>query len=333
MSKRLLLARTMQNFGITRMVEYLKPKPGILIINHHRIGDAMQTRFDRGVFSATVEQLEAQVKYVRGSLPVIGGEELDALVSGAKPLKRMHVAFTFDDGYLDNYAAAFPVMRAQGVPAFFFLVPEYVGSDTVPWWDEIAFLVRNSPKSALNLRTPAALEVALEGDRERAIYFVLQHYKRPDNTDSERFLAELREQAACSVPSPGRRFLNWSEAAAMRRSGMTIGSHTLTHRILAQLPEAEQARELKLSRAAIELQLGGAITALAYPVGSTTAFTSTTEQLARDTGYKACMSFYGGINRSENLQPMNLLRTSVEPDPLMFRNQVTFLSRLGRLPY
>lgn len=333
MSKRLLLARTMENVGLTRFIEFFRSKPGILIINHHRIGDSAKSHFDRGVFSATVDQLNDQVQYLRRSFPVIGGEELIELVSGATPLKRLHVAITFDDGYLDNYANAFSVLRANNVSGFFFLVPEYVGTNAVPWWDEIAYLVRNCPKNTLELRTPTSTQLDLHEDREKAIHKVLSIYKRLENSSAERLVRELREAAECSPPVSGRRFLSWGEAAEMQGAGMTIGSHTMTHRILGQLPDAEQEQELVRSRQTIEQHLGCSITTLAYPVGSRIAFSATTEKMAQQAGYKVCMSFYGGVNRPGNFRPMNVLRTSVEPELLLFRNQVALMSRLGKLPY
>ncbi len=50
---------------MTRALESLPTRPGILVINRHRIGEASCSRFDRGVFSATEEQLEEQVAYCR----------------------------------------------------------------------------------------------------------------------------------------------------------------------------------------------------------------------------------------------------------------------------
>jgi len=46
------------------------------------------------------------------------------------------LAITFDDGYRDNYEFAAPVLKAMGLPATFFVVSQFIGSECVPWWDE-----------------------------------------------------------------------------------------------------------------------------------------------------------------------------------------------------
>lgn len=45
------------------------------------------------------------------------------------------VAITFDDGYLDNYREAFPVLKDVGLAAAFFVTPEEVGKAGFMTWD------------------------------------------------------------------------------------------------------------------------------------------------------------------------------------------------------
>lgn len=323
----------MERLGITRLLEFFRAKPGLLVINHHRIGNASQSRFDRAMFSASRDELDQQIAYIKTQCPILCGEELEAVVAKKQPLDRLCAAITFDDGYLDNFTQAFPVLQSHGCCGTFFLVPLYVGTNTIPWWDAIAYWIRNSRREAIQFSVPVPLTVRLTEDREAAIYQVLQHYKRPDNVHSDDFMRELREQAGCDLPEAGRRFLDWGEAAEMQKSGMVIGSHTVTHRILAQLSPEEQQEELAVSRQVIQERLGSEVSTIAYPVGIRSAFTEETERFARGAGYQVGFSFYGGVNHPELLRPFNVLRTSVEPEAVMFRNQMAFMTRFGKLPY
>ncbi|HEY0161749.1 MAG TPA: polysaccharide deacetylase family protein [Edaphobacter sp.] len=333
MSKRGLAARILKNSGVLRALEMTGSKPGILVINHHRVGDASASRFDRDVFSASADAFDMQLKYFKRYFNVVAGEELEDLVSGRTPLRHTHIAVTFDDGYRNDYTTSFPVLKANNCRGTFFLVPEYVGTATIPWWDEIAYLVRNSPKQQITLQTPVPVTISLGGDREQAIRAVLRHYKRPDNHDSERLMNELREQAGCSLPATDRRFITWEEAREMQEAGMQIGSHTQTHGILGQMSAEKQEWELRESRSNIEANIGRPVRSLAYPVGIHGAFTETTEKIADSLGYTMCFSFYGGFNASVHMQPMNLLRMAANRDPLIFRLETALLSRFGRLPF
>lgn len=323
----------MQGLGLLRILEMFRARPGIFIINHHRVGDAASGRFDRDVFSASADSFDLQVNYCKKHFNIVAGEELEELVSGRAPLKRLHVAITFDDGYINDYTTSFEILKANNCAAAFFLVPEYVGTSTVPWWDEIAYLVRNSPRPHITLSIPAPLTVTLGTDRQPAIRAVLRHYKRPDNLHGDKLLAELREQADCELPTPQRRFITWQEAREMKDAGMVIGSHTQTHGILGQMSPEAQWWELTESKKNIEANLGSKVDSLAYPVGIRGSFTETTEEIARSAGYKMCFSFYGGINTPGHMQPTNLLRMATSPDDLLFRSETALITRLGKLPY
>ncbi|MDE3106190.1 MAG: polysaccharide deacetylase family protein [Acidobacteriota bacterium] len=329
MSKRLLVARSLEMLGALRILEGLRNRPGVLVLNYHRIGQRSSSNFDRQIFSATADEFDAQLRYLKQHFSVVTPDELQQLVDGTLPVSDLHIAITFDDGYLDNYTTAFPVLQSNGCKAIFFLVADYVGSTTVPWWDEIAYLVRNTQKSKLHLSWPQPLLVELEGDHETAIRTVLQHFKRSDNRNSALFLEQLREITAVQLPHRSRRFLSWEEAREMQRAGMMIGSHTQTHPILGQITADRQSWELSESKQLMESLLGSPITSLAYPVGTRDGFDATTESLAHSLGYRMCFSFYGGINLPGSMRATNLLRTNTNEHLALFHAETLLLAKLG----
>ena len=334
MSKRLMASRLLQRTGLLRLLESLPSRPGILIVNHHRIGEASLSRFDRGVFSQTEAGLSEQISLLRKRMPIVCGEELERLVYGKTKLTRMYAAVTFDDGYLDNYTAALPVLQAHSCPAIFFLVTRFVGSASIPWWDQIAYLVRNTAAELITLTIPAHLTVTIGGDRELAIRTILSHYKREDNVDGELLLAELRSQTGCTLPTVDRRFLSWEEAAEMQAAGMTIGSHTCTHPVLSQLPVDKQRWELEESRAELRRRMHGQpCSFLAYPVGRREAFTAETEEISTQAGYSLAFAFQGGMNEPFKMKPTHLSRCNLAVDPSELRTELAMLSAAGRLPF
>lgn len=46
------------------------------------------------------------------------------------------LVITFDDGYLDNYTLARPILERHALPCCFFIATRFIDSDHVAWWDE-----------------------------------------------------------------------------------------------------------------------------------------------------------------------------------------------------
>ena len=93
---------------------------------------------------------------------------------------------------------------------------------------------------------------------------------------------------------------------------MSIGAHTHTHRILAQLSEADQQQELGLSKEILQARLKQPILSVSYPVGGRDKFTAATKRLSKELGYTVGFSFYGGINRPGLTDPLDIKRMGID---------------------
>jgi peptidoglycan/xylan/chitin deacetylase (PgdA/CDA1 family) len=112
----------------------------------------------------------------------------------------------------------------------------------------------------------------------------------------------------------------WFELEKLVRTGMAVGAHSLTHRILAVLPAAEQREEIEGPRRIIEERLGVRVTAYSYPSGSRLDFDVTSRNLAEGAGYTSACTTINGVNGAGR-DLFELRRTNVlnEDDMLLFR--------------
>lgn len=314
--KRELVARGMFWSGTASMLSLLPAKDSLLVLTYHRIGDHENDPFDPGVFSATSEQFDEQISYLKRSHSLVTLEEALAFVDGTDKERtgRCRVLITFDDGYLDNYRIAYPILSSYGAQGVFFLCTDLVGSGYVPWWDHIAYLVKTAEKRQFSLSYPANLDVDIDKDGlKTSLRSILDLCEMPENKDSKRFIRELKEAAGGKdLPAESRRFLNWDEAQEMINGGMAIGAHTHSHPRLSRLGREEQHKELTQCRAILNERLGIEADVLAYPFGSVTAFSDQTQQIAQETGYRAAFSYYGGMtNQQGAIERYNLKRVPV----------------------
>ncbi len=242
LSKRDRVARLSNRSGLTALLETLPARDCLLVLNYHRIGDPRRTKLDPGVFSATADGFAEQIRRIRRRHAIVTLDEAIAFVPGRDSGRGTRVLLIFDDGYLDNYETAFPILKADGATATFFLISGFVGSAKLQWWDEIAWSLGQAKRRRFEL---GGSEIDLERDSvEGSRSRVLALYRAAKPEESDRLLADLREAAGAPPPPTERRFLDWDEAREMAAGGMDIGSHTVSHPILSNLPAEQQLREL-----------------------------------------------------------------------------------------
>jgi peptidoglycan/xylan/chitin deacetylase (PgdA/CDA1 family) len=87
------------------------------------------------------------------------------------------------------------------------------------------------------------------------------------------------------VGEPG--FVTWDDVRALMAAGMEIGSHTLTHPRLPDLPDEAVEQELKASKSRLEKELARPVETLAYPYN---AVRSRLASLARAAGYRVAVA-------------------------------------------
>jgi peptidoglycan/xylan/chitin deacetylase (PgdA/CDA1 family) len=334
-SKRDQLAGLLSGGGLLRVLETLARRPRLLVLNYHRIGSGAGNRFDDGAYSATAEDFRDQVRYVRTHFDMLGQDGLLEAASRGFALGRASAIITLDDGYRDSFEVAFPILRDLGVPAFFFIPTGYIDRPRLPWWDRIAFILKHTRVERLCLDLPRRFEIDLRRtERARAIMEVLLSYREAGDFEERAFFDHLESRAELADDSEalGRElFVTWDEIRRMRASGMAIGSHTHTHRILGRIPASDQREELVTSKARLEEELDEPVTTIAYPVGSRQAFNERTMSLAREAGYEVGFSYYGGINRPGRTDPFDVQRIPVElvdTFPL-FRTRAIFYNLVG----
>jgi peptidoglycan/xylan/chitin deacetylase (PgdA/CDA1 family) len=326
-SKKERLARWLEALRFGALGRRLRTWSGVLCLNWHRIGDGTGSCFDRSLWSATPAAFAEQLRLLSRHLDIISLHDLPDVL---RSRTGRHVLLTFDDGYRDNYTHAFPVLKAHGVRAAFFVSTGYLDRPRAAWWDEIAWMVRVSPRRLLAAGPWFAAPIAFdEPHRERAVTALLQCYKALPGAETESFLdylADATGSGRCPAGLFADTWMTWDMARELRDAGMVVGGHTVNHPILARLPRNEQEAEIAECGRRLREELGSPMQFFSYPVGAGDSFNGDTRRVLHESGVRLAFSFYGGYSQFNAWDPLNLPRAPVEAyfSPALFRSMITF---------
>jgi peptidoglycan/xylan/chitin deacetylase (PgdA/CDA1 family) len=176
-------------------------------------------------------------------------QAVDLLQQGTLPARA--AAITFDDGYRDNHDVALPILRRHGLVATFFIATGYLDGGRM-WNDTLIEAIRRAPAGRLDL-SEQGFGVHELGDalsRRRAIDSLLPRIKYLDAPARQTAVDAIAGRAGASLPKD--LMMTSAQVKALRREGMGIGGHTVSHPILAKLSDDAIAAELTDGRAALE---------------------------------------------------------------------------------
>lgn len=333
MDKLQLVARAIERLGGKR-VGRLARWSGVLGFNYHRIGDAESSPYDHALFSATQEGFAEQMSFLARNFDVVSPADLAGLHDAPKG---RHVLVTFDDGYRDNFDLAFPVLRAQGVPATFFVTVGFLDDGVTAWWDEIAWMLRKSTRA----RLPAGpwLDRELSTAKEHldaTIHAALRRYKSLEGPRCEEYVAWLADATGsgrCPRALSRETWMTWDMVREMRDCGMTIGGHTVHHPVLSRLDPQAQAAEILGTGERLRAELGEPMRWFAYPVGGRDSFDVHTRHALERAGVELAFTYYGGYRSPGEWDRYDVRRVAIEKnlDGPRFRALACFPSFFGSL--
>lgn len=203
------------------------------------------------------------------------------------------LAITFDDGYADNHDVALPILLRHGLAATFFVSTGFMNGGRM-WNDSVIESVRRTSHHILDLRSAGdnllgCYSVRTVEEKRAAIEAIIGRIKYLPPSIRCDIVGKISEYAGAALP--GDLMLTSQHVLALRRAGMQIGAHTVTHPILAQLDRESAHREIAESKRWLEALLGERVGLFAYPNGKPgDDFNDQTAETVRAVGFDAAVS-------------------------------------------
>jgi len=276
--------------GAMRIPQLRRRKGGnVQVLVYHRV----TPKADEYLPSLSVEAFSRQMRYLAQNCRVLPlTEAVRTIECGSVPDNA--VALTFDDGYRDNFDHAFPILRDLHLPATIFLSTSVIGTDDILWHDRV-FRAFNRTRAARH----RGFDLSSNDEKNAAQAAVLTTLKKLETTERLERIAELIEELEVVEPEQNHRvMLDWGEVRQMARSGITFGSHTVTHPVLSRIPIELARYEITESKRVIETELQCEIDTFAYPNGRSEDYTESTKQALKDAGFTCAVTTRFGTNNA-----------------------------------
>jgi len=277
-----------------------------VVLMYHRIAEPVSDVWE---ISVSPEKFKAHLKVLKQIGNIVPLQQLADQVN-KQSLKKNQICITFDDGYIDNFEVAKPLLEKYNLPATFFISSGNLGTENEFWWDELEHIILFSPQlpylfscTILTETIEANIEAESILDKptqekhynwkacseapptQRAMLFYrIWQQLRPLTFDQQQmYLHQIRNWA--DVPPSTRIPYQMMPVDGLKKLAgnnlFTIGVHTITHPALAYQTPLFQEQEIVGNRHFLEKTTGQKINLLAYPYGN---YNSKTIEIVAATG-------------------------------------------------
>lgn len=294
----------------------------VVILTYHRVVTEQEiaTQFIQPGMYVTRDAFASQMRFLGTHFTVLSLSKLLALWDeGRWDAGARYCVVTFDDGWLDTYLNAFPILSTYRVPAAVFLPTGFVGTSKWFWPEKIGWLASES------VRRPRAERIDVQMGLQRHIgqsrverLFEAQNgfdelieaCKGHSHAWIDAFTEAWAALLGVVLPSD-RQVVTWDEAREMSAADISFGSHSVSHRILPALSEEEIEQEAVESWASLNRESIRTVPVFCYPNGD---WCEKVARCTKEAGYHAAVTTQFGHESADPPQRFGLKRINMHHD-------------------
>lgn len=286
-------------------------KGGVIILMFHKVDDKNDP-LPLTVTPSTFDQILLQLNKHHDVVALESLFDSDGQLVVDDQVK---FAITFDDGYLDNYEKAFPVLQKHQTPATIYLSYGHLEGEYFFWYEKLTLGLQHTKHTTLDLTDMGAEIFALETVEEKNAAITELNFWLKQFTDKERLeklneiLSRLEVNGTDELVSP---MLSWDMVKEMQEGNVNFGSHTLSHPILAREDNQSIEREVVDSKRLLEEKTGQIMQGFAYPNGTVDDYNDIVLEYVGKADYQHACTTTTGINYAGQ-DPYQLLRINIDP--------------------
>jgi peptidoglycan/xylan/chitin deacetylase (PgdA/CDA1 family) len=291
------------------------------ILFYHRFSEA-SFDFDQ-LPHLDIQDFKRQVCHIKRWYAVITMDELASNLAEENHFASPSIVITIDDGYLNNYTLAYPILRTLGLPAIIYLTTGFIGTNKATWVDDLMdmlFLTKAETLRLPKLLGEKILYISTRSQKRDAVKILFNVMLKLEHERKLLIMQTLSKSLGVEEiwgSHAERKMLNWNEVIEMSRNGISIGAHTVNHSTLSKMHVREAKREISGSKIEIEAKVGHRIRHFAIPNGKIEDFNEELKEFCKEIGFKTVVSTEPGLVSAKS-DPYFLRRINPPPPIYIF---------------
>ena len=261
----------------------------LYISMYHYTRDLIHSRYP-DIKGMDVNLFRNQIEFLKNNFSIVDMEQVIDAVEGKSILPSDAMLLTFDDGYIDNYTYAFPILEEFGVQGSFFIPGKTFATHQLLDVNKIHYILASANINRLiddvkkqmdfyrgneydypstdelfnKYAIPSRFDIKETIFVKKMLQTVLPEKLR--NTISsnlfEKYVGISEEKLAYEL------YMTETQIRTMKRHGMYIGIHGYDHYWLGNLPKEQMEKDISMALDTLDEFIDKKCWVMNYPYGS-----------------------------------------------------------------
>lgn len=265
------------------LFDWITPRKNIAVLMYHRI---IESDYNFWKLNVSPQSFEKHMRFISENYKILRLEEDWKEI--VEPNQR-YVVITFDDGYVDNYRFALPILEKYHIPATVFVSTNLIDTNEMYWWDELEKMFIVDKYFGEFVFEGISYKITNLDTREKACFTIRNHIKTQNPKEQRASIVRLRSILGTERTETSElRCMNTQELARMAESPyVTIGGHTKSHLSMGDIHSRELlCSEITESLDILEKKIRKEINVFAYPFGGVEDRCDVADKILSECGIK-----------------------------------------------
>jgi peptidoglycan/xylan/chitin deacetylase (PgdA/CDA1 family) len=226
------------------------------------------------------------------------------------PAPRRFVCLTFDGGYKDLMASAYPVLSRHRVPFTVYLPTAFPDGLGEAWWLALEQVIARENRLSLMMdRKEQHFNIRNTSEKYQLYEFLAGWMRSLAPPELSIAIKDLCTRYSVDLAALSREAsMGWDDLAKLAADpNVTIGSATVNYPVLSNLKDADALREMTMGRAVAEAAFHRDVRHFAYPFGDRTDFRRQHVVMADEAGFASAATAISGIIDAEGRTNLHAL--------------------------
>ena len=244
-----------------------------------------------------------QMKYIKKHCVLLSMDDVIEIKRNKDDYPPNSVAITFDDGFLNNYKVAAPILSDLVVPATFYISSGMISTDMMFWVDKIEDCINRTLEDKISVLLGGeycSFSLTTAEEKIYAVQYIKAFCKQASSVDRNVVIACLVNETKitpCQAAADNYAVMSWSQVKELEADeNFIVGGHSLYHDILTSLDERSLNADLTASISMLEYHTGKKQKHYSYPEGQRNHYSDDIVEKLKVRGIECCPSAVVGMN-------------------------------------